>query len=102
MPPGRSDSRIVRETAALAMRRGVAVFTTYCESHTTDIAFRAVAGLLRAALGTSELDDVAARARVHCRLTGADSEDLVLLDDLLGIADPEVALPQIDPDARYG
>ena len=99
-PPGIGKSRIVRETAALAMRRGVAVFTTYCESHTTDIAFRAVAGLLRAALGTSELDDVAARARVRGRLTGADSEDLVLLDDLLGIADPEVALPQIDPDAR--
>jgi class 3 adenylate cyclase len=99
-PPGIGKSRIVRETAALAMRQGVAVFTTYCESHTTDIAFRAVAGLLRAALGTSELDDVAARARVHGRLTGADSEDLVLLDDLLGIADPEVALPQIDPDAR--
>jgi class 3 adenylate cyclase len=99
-PPGIGKSRIVRETAALAMREGVAVFTTYCESHTTDIAFRAVAGLLRAALGTSELDDVAARARVHGRLADADSEDLLLLDDLLGIADPDVALPQIDPDAR--
>jgi class 3 adenylate cyclase len=99
-PPGIGKSRIVRETAALATRDGVAVFTTYCESHTTDIAFRAVAGLLRAALGISELDDVAARARVHGRLAGADSEDLLLLDDLLGIADPEVALPQIDPDAR--
>ena len=30
----------------------------------------------------------------------ADPQDLLLLDDLLGIADPEVALPQIDPDAR--
>ncbi len=30
----------------------------------------------------------------------ADAQDLLLLDDLLGIADPEVALPQIDPDAR--
>jgi class 3 adenylate cyclase len=99
-PPGIGKSRIVGETAALAMRQGVAVFTTYCESHTTDIAFRAVAGLLRAALGISELDDVAARAWVHGRLADADSEDLVLLDDLLGIADPDVALPQIDPDAR--
>ena len=99
-PPGIGKSRIVRETTALAMRDGVAVFTTYCESHTTDIAFRVVAGLLRAALGTSELDDVAARDRVHGRLAGADSEDLLLLDDLLGIADPAVALPQIDPDAR--
>jgi class 3 adenylate cyclase len=99
-PPGIGKSRIVGETAALAMRQGVAVYTTYCESHTTDIAFRAVAGLLRAALGTSELDDVAARDQVHGRLAGADSEDLLLLDDLLGIADPEVALPQIAPDAR--
>jgi class 3 adenylate cyclase len=99
-PPGIGKSRLVGETAALAMRQGVAVFTTYCESHTTDIAFRAVAGLLRAALGTSELDDVAARDQVHGRLADADSEDLLLLDDLLGIADPEVALPQIDPDAR--
>jgi adenylate cyclase len=68
-PPGIGKSRIVRETAALAMRDGVAVFTTHCESHTTDIAFRAVARLLRAALGTSELDDVAARdqgARPAC------------------------------------
>ena len=28
------------------------------------------------------------------------SEDLLLLDDLLGIGDPAAALPQIDPDAR--
>ena len=27
-------------------------------------------------------------------------EDLLLLDDLLGVADPDVALPKIDPDAR--
>ena len=27
-------------------------------------------------------------------------KDLVLFDDLLGIADPDVALPRIDPDAR--
>src|SRR5436309_12226995 len=30
----------------------------------------------------------------------ADSQDLLLLDDLLGIAAPDVPLPQIDPDAR--
>ena len=32
--------------------------------------------------------------------TDADPEDLLLLDDLLGIADPDAALPRIDPDAR--
>ena len=29
-----------------------------------------------------------------------DPQDLLLLDDLLGIADPDVPLPAIDPDAR--
>ena len=42
----------------------------------------------------------AARARVRARAPGAEPQDLVLFDDLLGIADPEVALPRIDPDAR--
>ena len=34
------------------------------------------------------------------RITEADPEDLLLFDDLLGIADPDIALPKIDPDAR--
>ena len=34
------------------------------------------------------------------RITDADPEDLLLFDDLLGIADPDIALPKIDPDAR--
>ena len=42
----------------------------------------------------------AARDRVRDRVPDADPEDLLLFDDLLGIADPEVALPKIDPDAR--
>ena len=34
------------------------------------------------------------------RVPDADPEDVLLLDDLLGIADPNTALPPIDPDAR--
>jgi hypothetical protein len=37
---------------------------------------------------------------VSDRVPAADPEDLLLLDDLLGIADPEAQLPKIDPDAR--
>ncbi len=37
--------------SAIADDRGVRVFTTYCESHTSDIPFHAVTGLLRAAPG---------------------------------------------------
>jgi hypothetical protein len=78
----------------------VEVFTTFCESHATDVPFRVVARLLRKAFGVEGLDGQEARNRVRDRVPDADSEDLLLFDDLLGIADPEVALPKIDPDAR--
>ena len=99
-PPGIGKSRIAREAAALAAGRGVEVFWTFCESHAGDIPFRVVAQLLRAGSGVTDLDGEAARARVRAQFPDADEQDLLLLDDLLGIADPEVPLPAIDPDAR--
>ena len=81
-------------------RRGVDVFTAFCESHTSQVPFHAVARLLRAATGVEGLDGQAARDRVRDRVPDADPEDVLLLDDLLGIADPNTALPPIDPDAR--
>ena len=99
-PPGIGKSRLVRETAAIAASLGVAVFTTYCESHTSDIPFHVVARFLRTASGVNDLNDQAARARLRAQVPDADSDDLLLLDDLLGIADAAVALPDIAPDAR--
>jgi adenylate cyclase len=96
---GIGKSRLVRESA-LAAGRGVAVFITYCESHARDIPFHVVARLLRAGLGVADLDDRAARAHVRAQVPDADPQDLLLLDDLLGIRDPDVALPDIAPDAR--
>ena len=98
--PGIGKSRLVREVAALAGRRGVDVFTAFCESHASDVPFRVVARLLRAATGVGDLDASAARTQVRARVPDAEPEDLLLFDDLLGIADPEVELPKIDPDAR--
>ncbi|MGO9152097.1 ATP-binding protein [Mycobacterium sp.] len=98
--PGIGKSRLVREVAAMAGRRGVEVFTTFCESHTSQVPFHAVARLLRAAIGVEVLDGQAARDRVRTGVPDADPEDLVLLDDLLSIADPEIPMPTIDPDAR--
>src|SRR5271167_2635850 len=98
--PGIGKSRVVREVAAMAAARGVEVFTAYCESHANEIPFHVVARLLRAATGVGDLDGPAARAQVRARAPDAEPEDWVLFDDLLGIADPEVALPKIDPDAR--
>ena len=99
-PPGIGKSRLVREVSAMAATRGVEVFTAFCESHTSQVPFHAVARLLRAATGVDGLDGQAARDRVRDRLPDADPEDLALFDDLLGIADPNAPLPAIDPDAR--
>ena len=98
--PGIGKSRLVREVAAMAAARGVDVFTGFCESHTSQVPFHAVARLLRAITGTKGLDPQAARARIRAQFSDAEPEDLVLFDDLLGAADPDVELPKIDPDAR--
>jgi class 3 adenylate cyclase len=99
-PPGIGKSRVAREAAALADAHGGEVFWTFCESHAVDIPFHVVAQLLRAGSGVADLDDEAARARLREGLPDADPQDLLLVEDLLGIADPDVQLPQIDPDAR--
>ncbi|MCW2565265.1 MAG: hypothetical protein JWQ31_3825 [Mycobacterium sp.] len=99
-PPGIGKSRIVAETVNLAANRGLQVYSTYCESHTTDVAFQAANRLLRSAYGVDGLDDEAARARVWARHADADSADLVLLMDELGIRDPADRLPDIAPEAR--
>ena len=99
-PPGIGKSRLVREVAAMAGSRGVEVFTAFCESHTSQVPFHVVARLLRAATGVEGLDGQTARDRVRDRVRDADPEDLLLLHDLLGIADPNAPLPAIDPDAR--
>ena len=100
-PAGIGKSRIVAEATALAAGRGVPVFSTYCESHASDVPFRAVSRLLRGAFGVDEhADDQTARAHLRSRITGAQPDDLLLLEDLLGVRDPAVSPPLIDPDAR--
>ena len=72
----------------MAAARDVEVFTAFCESHTSQIPFHAVARLLRAATGVGVWTGTAARAQVRDQIPDADPEDVLLLDDLLGIADP--------------
>ena len=90
----------MRELSAIVSPGDVEVFTTFCESHASQVPFHAVARLLRAATGVGGLEGQEARDRVRDLLPDADSEDLVLFDDLLGIGDPGAVLPWIDPDAR--
>jgi class 3 adenylate cyclase len=98
--PGIGKSRLVREVTAMAAARGIDSFAAFGESHASDIPFYVVVRLLRAAFGVSDLDAAVARTQIRARVPEGDPEDLLLFDDLLGIADPEVKLPKIDPDAR--
>jgi adenylate cyclase len=99
-PSGIGKSRLIRETAGIANSRGVPVFITHCESHASEVPFHALARLLRAGMGIAELDAAEARTLVHEQFSDAGGDDLLLLDDLLGIRDTSVSLPDIAPEAR--
>ena len=99
-PVGIGKTRLAREIVRLATSRGVEVFCTFCESHAADVPYGVMTRLLRAVGRVSDLDDQTARTRIRAQNTAADPEDMLLLDDLLGIADPNVVLPKIAPDAR--
>ncbi|WP_240355518.1 AAA family ATPase [Mycobacterium bourgelatii] len=100
-PPGIGKSRVAREVAAQAISRGVEAFWVFCESHASDVPFHGITRLLRARMGVSDLDGAAARERLRTAVPpDSEPQDLLLLDDLLGIADPDEPRPQIDPDAR--
>ena len=99
-PPGIGKSRLVREVVAIANRRGVQVFTVFCESHTSQVPFHVVARLLRAATGVEGMEPQVARALIRAQSSDVESEDVLLYEELLGIGDPQTALPRIDPDAR--
>ncbi len=98
--PGIGKSRIVHEAKTLATARGMLVFTMSCESHTREVPFHVVARLLRTVFGLGDVDEREGRARVRATIPDANPEDLLLLDDLLGIGDPDVAPPAITADAR--
>ncbi|ULP38104.1 AAA family ATPase [Mycolicibacterium rufum] len=98
-PAGVGKTRLVRETAAVASQRGFEIVATFCESHARDLPYYAATGLLRTLFGIAGMGPAAARLRVRRHLSHADEEDLMLLDDLLGIGGDDSSL-DIDPDAR--
>jgi adenylate cyclase len=99
-PPGIGKSRIASELSDTAAHRGVEVFTTYCEAHAGEhpVSRRrppAAGGLRRH--GHRPRDGSHPSPR-ETRCCGPD--DLLLLDDLLGIRDPDTPPSEIDPEAR--
>lgn len=98
--PGVGKTRLVRESLGLARSVGFEVFVTYCESHTREIPFHVISRLLGSVFGLGGLTLEVARARVRAAIPQTNAEDRMLLDDLLGIRDPDVPCPDITPDAR--
>jgi adenylate cyclase len=99
-PPGIGKTRLVHESVATAKTRGFDVFSTYCESHTREISFHVISRLLGSMFGIVGLSPQAARSRVRSSVCDASPEDLLSLDELLGIRDTDVPLSDISPDAR--
>ncbi|GAA2558209.1 adenylate/guanylate cyclase domain-containing protein [Mycolicibacterium diernhoferi] len=99
-PPGIGRSRLVAEVLRMGQARGVGVVSTCCEAHSRQVPYHAAARLFRNLLGVGARQGRAARDCVRERLPGTDPADLLLLDDLLGIREPEHEPAAIDPDAR--
>ncbi len=99
-PPGIGKSRLVTEVLRMGRARGMGVVSTCCEAHARGVPYHAAARLFRNLLGVGDLEGRQARDCVREQLSGTDPADLLLLDDLLGIRDPELQPAAIDPDAR--
>ncbi|AFM17118.1 adenylate/guanylate cyclase family protein [Mycolicibacterium chubuense NBB4] len=99
-PPGIGKSRITREIAATAAAHGIDVFWAYCQSHTASVPFGVATALLRSFFGIASMSPETARGTIRSALSGADPEDLLLLDDMLGVGDGSLAAGDIAPEAR--
>jgi adenylate cyclase len=102
--PGVGKSRLVHEFVTDCAARGVDVSVTRGLAHGRYVPLLPVLGLLRDAFGFAETDaPAAARARIEAttrRLAPALADDLPLLFEFLGVADPERPARPLDPEAR--
>jgi adenylate cyclase len=101
--PGIGKSRLIREFATWAGGTGADVVVARCEAHTTDVAYRAFARMVRAMFGIGAVTGAAAREHTAAQLAtflAPDSDDAQILYDILGIADPQAAPPEVSVDSR--
>ena len=99
-PPGIGKTRLVREAVAIAAGRGVEVFSTFCESHASDVPFQVVARLLRAAPASSGLDEQPRETRVRDRFPTPTLRTCCCSMTCWASPIPTCRCPTIDPDAR--
>jgi len=80
---------LIGEFSALAARRGAQIVLARCDAHTTTVAFRALARLLRAMFTVDGLNDADARTHVLAQCGGTlspGSADAQILFEVMGIA----------------
>ncbi len=99
-PPGIGKSRLIRETAAIAAARGVEVYHRPLRISRQRYPISRDRATDPRSYGYRRPGRHASRRRIRERFADADDEDLLLLDDLLGMRDMAVALPEIAADAR--
>jgi adenylate cyclase len=101
---GVGKSRLCHEFLDRARASGIKVFVAHGQPHGRAFPFAPVLELLRGYFGVADMDGpVAARQKIAGSLLLLDEsfrESLPLVFDFLGVPDPDLPWPQLDPDAR--
>jgi adenylate cyclase len=99
--PGLGKTLLVDRFAEFAVAREARVVTARCEPHTTGVAFRALARLMRAVFDVEGVASSEARTRIADQLTNQDSEsaDAQILFDAMGFHDGDDP-PEFSVDGR--
>ncbi|UGS34146.1 hypothetical protein DSM104329_00518 [Capillimicrobium parvum] len=101
---GVGKSRLCHEFIARIERRGLTVTHVAGQAHARSVPLVPLLASVRSYFGVGERDpDEVARDRVTAGVLGLDpglAEDLPLLFEFLGVADPQRRPPRMDPDAR--
>jgi class 3 adenylate cyclase/tetratricopeptide (TPR) repeat protein len=101
---GVGKSRLCHEFVERARSSGIKVFVAHGQPQGHAFPFQPVLELLRGYFGVAEGDGpVAARQKIAGSLLLLDEsfrESLPLVFDFLGVPDPDLPYPQVDPDAR--
>jgi class 3 adenylate cyclase/tetratricopeptide (TPR) repeat protein len=101
---GVGKSRLCYEFVERVRASGIKVFEAHGLPHGRSLPFLPILQLFRGYFGIDELDGpVAARQKIAGSLLLLDEgfrDDLALVFDFLGVPDPDLPFPQLDPDAR--
>lgn len=101
---GVGKSRLCYEFVERVRASGIKVFEAHGLPHGRTLPFLPILQLFRGYFGIDERDGpVAARQKIAGSLLLLDEgfrDDLALVFDFLGVPDPDLPFPQLDPDAR--